>query len=85
MLNFRSPFLKLFEQVVSPCWPHLQVATAALVELVEKLQVDEVFFQVALLEVFFVQVLLVFKLVLPALQLLVGCRVGVAVRASPLQ
>ena len=57
--------------MVSPCWPHLQV--------------DEVFFQVALLVVFFVQVLLVFKLVLPALQLLVGCRVGVAVRASPLQ
>ena len=75
MLNFRSLFLKLFEQVVSPCWPHSLVATAALVELVEKLQVDEVF----------VQVLLVFKLVLPALQLLVGCRVGVAVRASPLQ
>ena len=75
MLSFRSLFLKLLEQVASPCWPHSQVAPAALVKLLEELLLDEVV----------VQVLLVFKLVLPALQLLVGCRVGVAVRASPLQ
>ena len=49
-------------------------------------QVFEVFYKVV--EVILLDIArrqFVLKLLLPALQLLVGCRVGVAVRASPLQ
>ena len=68
-----SLFLRWLEQGASPCWPHSQVAQAALEKLFkELLLVLEAFYQVV--EVFF-----------QVLQLLVGCRVGVAVRASPLQ
>ncbi len=73
--NFRLLFLKLYAQVVFPCWQPSLVAVAALVtELLEML--------VEVVEMYFV---LVIVGVPWALWLLVGCRVGVAVRAPPLQ